>query len=74
VRSGLEGDRVLPTRSSQCRLRCWQGLTRLRGVLLPTVNGSTSPDEGSSLPREVQEGNRLQGLVVRSLEGKEKPR
>jgi hypothetical protein len=38
------------------------------------VNGSTSPDEGSSLCREVQEGNRLQGLVVRSLEGKEKPR
>jgi hypothetical protein len=71
VRSGLEGDRVLPTRSTQCRLRCWQGLTRLRGVLLPMVNGSTSPDEGSSLCREAQEGLRIQGLVVTSLEGKE---
>lgn len=74
MRSGLEGDRVLPTRSTQDRLRCWQGLTRLRGVLLPMVNGSTSPDEGSSLSREAEEGRRVQGLVVTSLEGTKKPR
>jgi hypothetical protein len=38
------------------------------------VNGSTSPDEGASLSREAQEGLRIQGLVVTSLEGKKEPR
>lgn len=74
ARSGLEGDQVLPTRSTQDRLRCWQGLTRLRGVLLPMANRSTPPGEDRSLSREAEEGLRIQGLVVRSLKGKTKPR
>jgi len=74
VRSGPEGGRVLPTRSTQNRLRSWQGLTRPRGVLLPMVNRSTPPGEVRSLSREAEEGLRIQGLVVKSLEGKEKPR
>lgn len=74
VRSGLEGDQVLPTRSTQDRLRCWQGLTRPRGALLPMVNRATAPVEVRSLRREAEEGSRVQGLVVTSLEGKTKPR
>jgi hypothetical protein len=38
------------------------------------VNRATAPVEVRSLRREAEEGSRVQGLVVTSLEGKTKPR